>query len=177
MDRKKSNANFAQDIINQRKELESEPPTTDELAEVAAATYLARKAKKQLPIFSQEQWEVFFKKALTATSQSHADENKDFMENIPEIHRSWWAIKEVGRSERLAKLYALVMTKVYRQESFPFEIEKIILALDGEELIWQLAKKDYTWSHRAQHIMRCLHPEAYKKVFAENPQRMAIIFA
>lgn len=169
------NSHIAQDILNQRKELDSKPLTLDEIAENVTAEYLAKKKKKALLPRSSEQWDELLRTVIAATSLSTPEQNEDFLENIPNMHRCWTAIKAVGASKNLARMYALVMTKIYKDENLPFEIEKIILALNEEELIWQLTKADYKWSHRAERIMSCLHPDAYKKVFAEDRQTMAII--
>jgi len=153
------------------------PPTLEETAESIASAYLIKKSKKQLIPRSQEQWNVLLKKIIAEINNGNPEKNEEFLENIPEMHRCWAAIAEIGQKKYLAEIYALVMTKIYKGASMPFEIEKIILALDDEELIWQLAKKDYLWSHRAQHIMLHLHPKAYERVFAEEHDSMAIIFA
>lgn len=169
------NSHIAEDILNKRKELESKPLTLDEIAENVASEYLVKKKKKALLPRSQEQWDELLKKVIAKTSLSTPEQDEAFLENIPNMHRCWTAIKIVGGSKNQARMYALVMTKIYKDESFPFEIEKIILALEEEELIWQLTKFNYKWSHRAERIMSCLHPLAYKKVFAEDRQTMAII--
>ena len=172
------NSHIAQDIINQRKEFESAPLSQEEIAELIAKDYLEKKSKKKLIPRSQEQWDEILKKVIVdaTTDRGFPEQNLVFLENIPEMHRCWAAISEIGRKNYLAKIYSLVMTKIYR-DGMPFEIEKVILALDDEEIIWELAKNNYRWSHRGQRIMFCLHPKAYDKVFAEKRESMAIIFA
>jgi len=173
----KSNQNFVQDIINQRRELEKEPPTLDELTEKAATAYKEKNGKKLPTIHpkDKEALSALLKKIINETNSLYPEKDETFLSHIPEMHLSWSAIAAINRSSSLSKIYAMVMTKIYDNQ-IPFEIEKIILALDEPELIKQLHAAGHKWSSRAQTIMSKLHPQTHRLISIKEVQFGSVIF-
>lgn len=152
--------------MNARKEREEglHKKTPDEIAEEFVSNFLAShngkipKAKKSLEL------DATLRKILEHTEPSHPETNPDFMENIPLMHLSWFAMNRINQYKNMAKIYSLVLTKIY-QRNIPFEIEKAILAFDTDDLILLMNKAGLEWSKRAQTVMSRMHPQIYSSTF------------
>lgn len=162
---------IADDILRQRRELEAVPPTLDEIAEQTAQSYQQRKRARKSVIDLRDGGteDDFLKNIARQTSKSSPEKDEKFLSCIPEMHRSWTAMEEISRNSHMAKMYALVMTKIY-EGNIPFEIEKIITVLDETELISQLKSAGLNWSPRAQRLISKFHPEVHKRLFEEYHQ-------
>ena len=162
---------IADDILRKKREFEAEPPTLDEIAEKTAQSYRLNRNFKEsaIDLRNEESLDEFLKKVAQQTSKSSPEKDEKFLQCIPKMHRSWSAMEEISRNSHMAKMYALVMTKIY-EGNIPFEIEKIITVLDETELISQLKSAGLNWSPRAQRLIEKFHPKMYDRLFTECHQ-------
>jgi len=159
------------DILKQRRELEKQPPTLEEIADDIAKKYLSKISLKNTPkhLKKCEETAELLKQIIAKTDTSAPYKDEDFISHIPDMHLSWIAMEKIDKNIHMGEIYALVMTKIYKG-NIPFEVEKIILALDGETLLQQITKSGHTWSSRAKTIMQRFHPKVYKLLFEVHYQ-------
>ena len=161
-----NNKNLVRDIMNARKEREEglRKKTQDEIAEEFVSKFLANHNGKIPRAKKSPELDAELRKILEHTEPSHPETNPDFMENIPLMHLSWFAMNKIDQHVNMAKIYSLVLTKIYKK-NIPFEIEKAILAFDTDDLILLMNKAGLEWSKRAQTVMSRMHPKVYHSTF------------
>ena len=152
------------DILEYQKKREArvEEKTPDEIAEEFVGKHFP-KAPAKLPKKSPE-LDTVLRQILEQTETAHPENNPDFMKKIPVMHLSWFAIEKISRFRDLGILYALILNKIYKG-SIPFEIEKVIIALETDDLITLMDKVGIKWSDHAKIIMSKLHPETYRQLY------------
>jgi len=152
------------DILEYQKKREArvEEKNPDEIAEEFVRKHFP-KAPAKLPQKSDE-LDSTLRQILEQTETTHPENNPDFMKKIPVMHLSWFAIEKISHFRDLGILYALVLNKIYKG-NIPFEIEKVILALEKDDLIILMNSAGIKWSDHAKIIMSKFHPETYRQLY------------
>lgn len=135
--------------------------TLDEIAQIAATAYLNKKAQEDTARNEK------LKEVLEHTDAHSPEKTADFLSNIPEMHLSWRAIRQIDQNQKFARLYCMVMLKIY-DGKLPLEIETILASADDDNLIKEFTRQGLVWSSRAKNIIERLHPRTYEKVFEKR---------